>query len=84
MIKKTLKVLFFLFITFVFVFSSYELFFHKADAAWLTCNWGKVCSQSEEDCSVSSLTCTCQQILLQGGLQCALGINPEQQLILDF
>lgn len=78
MIKKTLKVLFFLFITFVFVFSSYELFFHKADAAWLTCDWNNRCPSPGYNCSVTSLTCTCQQVILQGGYMCVVGGIPEE------
>ncbi len=73
MIQRILKILFFSFILFVFVFSSYELFFHKAEAAWLTCDWNKQCSSSSEECSLG-ITCHCEAAL--GGYICKFGSVP--------
>lgn len=76
MIKKSLKVLFFLFITFVFVFSSYELFFHKAEAAWLNCDWNTECTRAGDNCS-GTVTCACIY-LYTNQFACSIGIIPEQ------
>ncbi len=76
MLKRILKVLFIGFIVFVFVISSYELFFHKAEAAWLTCDWNAPCLNNGDSCS-QSITCTCRTIV-GGTPQCTVGGTSEQ------
>ena len=76
MLKRILKVLFIGFIVFVFVISSYELFFHKAEAAWLTCDWNFPCSENNQSCS-DTVPCHCVRLSAYQ-YACSAGGEPVQ------
>ncbi len=62
---------------FVFVISSYELFFHKVDAAYLSCDWDKKCVLNGQDCSADNITCTCSRFY-GSSFVCNIGSEPVE------